>query len=262
MKGNRMPGTALVTGASAGIGEEFARQLAANGWDLVLVARGVEPLETLAATLRKQYGVSVEVLPADLGDPEQRALVAERIADRAHPIDRLINNAGFGTIGPFHEQTAESQVGMVDVNVTAVVALTHAAIPAMLERGRGSILNVSSIGGFQASPAFAVYAATKSFLTAFTTAIHEELLDTNIAVTALCPGFTRTQFQQRSGMEMSSMPNFVWHEPKQVVDAALAGLEKNRAVVIPGALNKATVGVVKLLPAVLARKLAKLVGES
>lgn len=174
----------------------------------------------------------------------------------------VVNNAGFGTSGPVSDQTTESQVGMVELNIAAVVDLSCAAVQAMKPRGRGSILNVSSIGGFQASPGFAVYAATKAFVTSFTTALHEELRGSGINVTTLCPGFTRTDFQNRAGgFEATTLPDFVWQQPAQVAEAALAGLAKNRAVVIPGVLNKSTVGLVKVLPAVAARKLAKFVAE-
>lgn len=257
-----MKRTALITGASSGIGEAFVRQLAREGWDLVIVARSAEPLERLASEMETQHAVNVDVLPADLTRVEDRTTVSARIESTTEHIDLVVNNAGFGSSGAFADNTRASQVGMVDLNVAAVVDLTYAAVRAMTARQSGSILNVSSIGGFQASPGFAVYAATKAFVTSFTTAVHEEVKGSGVSVTALCPGFTRTNFQERAGMEAAGLPQFVWQEPDQVVAAALAGLEKNRAVVIPGILNKSTVGIVKLLPAAVARRLAKLVGES
>lgn len=257
-----MKRTALVTGASSGIGDAFARQLAREGWDLVVVARNVSALDELARELEKHHGVTVDVLAADLMVAEDRARVVNRILSEQDVIEMVVNNAGFGTSGPVSDQTTESQVGMVELNIAAVVDLSCAAVQAMKPRGRGSILNVSSIGGFQASPGFAVYAATKAFVTSFTTALHEELRGSGINVTTLCPGFTRTDFQNRAGgFEATTLPDFVWQQPAQVAEAALAGLAKNRAVVIPGVLNKSTVGLVKVLPAVAARKLAKFVAE-
>ena len=257
-----MKRTALITGASSGIGEAFVRQLAREGWDLVIVARSVEPLDQLAREIEKQHAVAVEVLAADLTNAADRDRVSARIESTTDRVDLLVNNAGFGSSGSFADNTRESQVGMVDLNVAAVVDLTYAAVRAMTARNDGSIINVSSIGGFQASPGFAVYAATKAFVTSLTTAVHDELKGTGVSVTALCPGFTRTNFQERAGMEAAGLPEFVWQQPEQVVTAALAGLAKNRAVVIPGILNKSTVGIVKFLPAALTRRLAKIIGES
>jgi short-subunit dehydrogenase len=254
-----MSRTALVTGASSGIGEAFAKQLAAKGWDLVLVARSTDRLRVLADELIEAHRVSVEVLPADLIDSDALQSVCDRLESIERPIELLVNNAGIGTEGAFTDQTRISQIRMVDLNVRAVVALAHAAATTMVGRASGQIINVSSIGGFQAAPGFAVYAASKSFVTGFSTALYEEVRGSGVVVSALCPGFTRTEFQQNAGMEPSTMPDIVWQEPAEVVATALAGLKKRKAIVIPGLLNRLTVGFVKLLPSAAARKLAKLV---
>ncbi len=185
---------ALVTGASAGIGEEFARQVAARGHDLVLVARDRARLEALAKELADVHGANAVVFPADLTDPQQLA----EVEARARTVDMLVNNAGFGTFGTFHELDLEAEVREVQLNVVALIRLTHAAAGPMAARGNGSILNVSSLAGFQAAPMNATYSATKAFVTSFTEAVHEEMKGKGVSVSVLCPGFTRTEFQERA----------------------------------------------------------------
>jgi uncharacterized protein len=225
---------ALITGASVGIGEQFARQLADRGNDVVLVARDVARLEALAKEIESASGVSAEVLPADLTDAEQLATVEAR----ARSVDILVNNAGFGTFGVIHTLDVDTETREINLNVIALVRLTHAAAGAMAERGRGGILNVSSIAGFQPGPSNATYAATKAFVTSFTEAVHEELKGSGVAVTALCPGFTRTEFQGRANVPANEVPGLLWQEADVVARAGLDGLAKNRAVVLPGGLNK------------------------
>jgi hypothetical protein len=242
---------ALITGASAGLGEEFARQLAARGHDLVLVARDRARLEALAKELEAQ-GTTCEVLPADLTDAEQLA----RVETRVQSVDLLVNNAGYGTFGPFHTLDVDVETREIQLNVLALVRLTHAAAAAMVERGRGSILNVSSLAGFQAGPSNATYGATKAFVTSFTEAVHEELKPSGVAVTALCPGFTRTEFQERASAPASEVPGFMWQEPPAVVKAGLDGLAKNRTIVIPGGVNKVLGTLSDVSPRGLTRRLS------
>lgn len=246
---------ALVTGASAGIGDAFARLLAARAYNLIVVARDVARLDALAKELHEQHRTETEVIGADLSDPSQLATVEARLA--ADPaVDLLINNAGFGTAGQFHELDRDGEARMVALNVGALVRLTHAALGPMVQRGRGGVLNVASLAAFQPSAGMATYAATKSFVLSFTQSVHEEVRGTNVKVSCLCPGFTRTEFQQRANVEAEKMPGFVWQSAEEVAAAGLAGLEKNKAVVLPGALNKITAGVVGVMPTIVTRKVA------
>src|SRR5258708_483519 len=225
---------ALITGASVGIGEQFARQLSERGHDVVLVARDAARLEALAKEIEGRSGARAEGLAADLTDDLQLATVEARV----RTVDLLVNNAGFGTFGAFHTLDIETEIREIDLNVTALVRLTRAAAGAMVERGSGGILNVSSLAGFQPGPSNAVYSATKAFVTSFTEAVHEELKGTGVSVTALCPGFTHTEFQVRANAPASSVPGFLWQEAPEVARAGLDGVAKNRSIVIPGAVNK------------------------
>jgi short-subunit dehydrogenase len=225
---------ALVTGASMGIGEEFARQLAARNHDLVLVARDQARLDALAKELRDAHGLDVEVLPADLTDDAQLAAVEAR----ARTVDLLINNAGFGTFGKFYELDLDTEMRELKLNVGALVRLTHAAAAAMAERGSGGILNVSSLAGFQPGPRNATYSATKAFVTSFTEAVHEEMAGTGVAVSVLCPGFTRTGFQETANAPANEVPSFMWQLPPEVVKAGLDGVARNKAIIVPGMVNR------------------------
>jgi len=239
-----MSATALVTGASAGIGRVFARRLAQRGDDLVVVARDKARLEELAAELAKDYGVAVEVLAADLTAAEDLSAVEARLADSTRPIDLLVNNAGFGTFGAFHELPVEHELREVELNVVALVRLTHAALGPMVERGRGGVINVASIAAFQPVPRNATYAATKAYVLHFTEAIHDELHGTGVTALVCWPGYPRTEFAARAGVEAASesIPNFMWDSAETVVHAALSDLEKGRAVSIPTIKNKALAG--------------------
>lgn len=229
-----MAPVALITGASVGLGAEFARQLAASGNDLVLVARDRARLEALAKELHDAHGSKAEVLAADLTDPSQLATVESR----ARTVDLLVNNAGYGTFGSFHELPIDGEVGQIRLNIEALVRLTRAAAEGMVVRGKGGILNVSSLAGFQAGVMNATYSATKAFVTSFTEAVHEEMKGTGVAVTALCPGFTHTEFQARANAPAEDVPGFMWQNPPEVVKAGLAGLAKNKPYVMPGPVNK------------------------
>ena len=246
---------ALVTGASSGLGERFARQLAAAGNDLVLVARNRAALERLALEVEAAHGTTSEVLVADLADRAQLATVVERVRAGA-PVDTVVNNAGFGFYGPVTSHQAEQELGMVDVDVAAVVALTHAALAVMVPRRSGGILNVSSIAGFAATPESATYSAAKSFVLLFPEAVHDEVAASGVRVTVLCPGFTRTNFQSNAGIEAKGLPGFVWAEPDAVARAGLAALEANQAVCVPGIVNKITAASPRFSPRPLTRRIA------
>ena len=246
---------ALVTGASAGIGEEFAKQLAARGHDLVLVARDRERLDALAKSLEADYGAQCEVLAADLTNADDLA----RVEARAQTVDLLVNNAGFGTFGKFATLDVDNEVREVQLNVIALMRLTHAAAGPMAERGRGGILNVSSLAGNQAGPLNATYSATKAFVTSFTEAVHEEMKGTGVAVTALCPGFTHTEFQERAGAPANDVPSFMWQEAPEVAQAGLDGVAKNKAIVVPGVANKVLGGFASVTPHAITRRAAALV---
>jgi uncharacterized protein len=230
--------SALVTGASSGIGASCARLLASAGTDLVVVARHADRLADVAAQLRDTCKVGVEVLAADLTDPAARALVEARLADRGQPVELLVNNAGFGAEGSFARQPIGNAQSQIELNVLALTRLTHAALPGMLERGHGGILNVSSMAGFVLSPGSAVYGATKAFVTSFSESLHVEVRKAGVHVTALCPGFTRTEFHAASGVDASGIPGFAWLESDDVARAGLAAVAAGRALSVPGAQYK------------------------
>ncbi len=240
---------ALVTGASSGIGREIARQLAAAGTDLIIVARNEQQLRELADSV----AVECEVIVADLATRAELARVEARLANGDEPIDLLVNNAGFGFQGAFHELDVDRESAVIEVNVTAVQRLAHAAAGAMVQRGRGGILNVSSMAGFTSAPSTATYAATKAFVTSFSESLHAELGPLGVDVCALCPGFTRTDFQNRAHYDASSIPDAAWQSAEEVASAGLAGVEKGRPVVVPGALNKVATGAINAMPAALRR---------
>jgi len=246
---------ALVTGASTGIGEQFARVLAERGHDLVLVARDRRRLDALAGELTEQRHVRCDVLTADLTEAAQLAPVETRAAD----VDLLVNNAGFGTAGRFVDLDVDGEEREVRLNVLALVRLTHAAARAMVARGTGAILNVASIAALQPAPNNATYAATKAFVLSFTEAVHEEVRGTGVAVSCLLPGFTRSEFQQRAGIDESQIPGFLWQSAEHVARAGLDGLAKNRAVIVPGALNKSAAVATRLAPHSITRRAAGIV---
>ncbi|HQV90013.1 MAG TPA: SDR family oxidoreductase [Phycicoccus sp.] len=227
--------TALVTGATAGIGREFALQLAARGDDLVLVARDVDRLEALAAELRATRGVEVEVLPADLSDRAATARVAERLAEADRPIDLLVNNAGFGMKKSFLAAELAEEEAMFDVLCRAVLVLSHAAGRAMKARGQGQIINVSSVAGWIAS---GTYSAAKSWVTVFSEGLAGELAGSGVTVTALCPGFTRTEFHARAKIRDDAFPGFMWLDASRLVRECLEDADKGRVISVPSVLYK------------------------
>jgi short-subunit dehydrogenase len=246
--------SALVTGASSGIGRAMARRLAGEGTHIVVVARDVDRLEALAKELGDGPG-SVEVLAADLADPEQLATVEARVADADRPIDLLVNNAGFGTYGSFRTLPIDEEEREIKVNVVALVRLTHAALGAMTQRGRGSVLIVSSVAGLQATPGNATYGATKAFVASFSEAVHEETRGTPVTVTAVLPGFTRTEFQERAGIEGRQIPSFAWQSAEDCAAQALDAARAGKAFFVPGMVNKVLVGATSPLPRGLLRRI-------
>lgn len=239
--------TALVTGASVGIGKAFAEELARRGHDLVLVARDEERLGEVAAGITARHAVRADVLVADLTSTEGVEAVSSRLS-APEGVEVLVNNAGKGSHGPFAEASADSQLSQIDLNVRALVELTHAVLPEMVKRGHGSILNVASVAGFQPLPNEAVYGATKAFVLSFSEGLYEELRGSGVKITALCPGFTRSEFQDRAGIEARHIPAALWQEAGEVAVAGLDALEAGRAVCVPGAHNKVLTGLTRMAP--------------
>ena len=226
--------TALVTGASAGIGRELAKGLAARGHGVTLVARRPERLEELARQLSGEHGVSAEAVPADLSDAGERARLADAVAERGLAVEILVNNAGFGIYGPFPAEI-ERELEQVNLLVAAVVDLNARYLPPMLERGRGTIINISSTAGLQPLPGNGTYAASKSFVLYHSEAIYAETRGTGVTVTAVCPGPVRTEFQETSGARFqTALPKFTWCDPERVARDALAAAERGRRSVVPG----------------------------
>jgi len=237
-------GTAVITGASSGIGAEFARQLAARGYDLVLIARRRPNLERLASDLTARHAVPVEILTADLADPDQVERVAARLAQLNEPAI-LVNSAGFGTTGRFLRVDVRKHLDMIQVHLAANLRLAHAVLPAMVKRKRGAIISVASIGAFVALPGNVTYCATKAFLASYTEGLEAELRPVGIRVQVLCPGFTRTEFHdtpEYARFNPASLPSFLWQSSEQVVSASLRGLERGQRVVIPGTFYRVMIG--------------------
>ena len=243
--------TALITGATAGIGAEFARQLAARGDDLVLVARDEARLTAIADELTARHRVRCEVLVADLTDREQLASIERRLRDDTRPIDLLVNNAGFTVNQGFLGGDLDAEQQMLDVLVTAVMRLTHAGIPGMVGRGTGGVINVSSVAGFIAG---GTYSAAKSYATVLSESVDRQLSGTGVHVMALCPGFTHTEFHERGGIDMSRLPDWMWLDAPALVTAALADFGRGKAVSIPGAQYKTLMTVARYAPRSLVRR--------
>ncbi|MDP9093190.1 MAG: SDR family oxidoreductase [Actinomycetota bacterium] len=244
---------ALITGATAGIGAEFARQLAAQGHDLVLVARDEARLESTSVALSDQFGVRVSLLPADLSTVDGCAEVATRLADAAEPVDLLVNNAGFGMYKKFGDAAIEDEERQLDLNVRAVMRLTHAALGPMTSRGSGRIINISSVAGFVPRGGNATYSASKAWVTMFSEALSVQLAGSGVTVTAVCPGFTRTEFHERAHADMSQVPARMWLQASEVVSEGLADSAKGKPISVPSRQYKALVGATRTLPRPLLR---------
>lgn len=248
--------SALVTGASSGIGEVMATMLAEAGVTTTVVARRADRLQALADRFDE-----IDVLVADLNDPTDLEAVVARLDDPDAPIDLVVNNAGFGTNGPFHELAADRLDAEIGLNVAALTRLSHAALAAMVPRRRGWLLNVSSIAGFQPAPRLAVYAATKAYVTSLTESLHEEVQGHGVHVTALCPGLTKTEFQSVSNTETyaDTFPGIVWTSPEQVARVGLDGVVANRAIAVPGVQYQALSALTGVTPRWLRRKVSSIV---
>lgn len=223
--------TAVITGATAGIGAAFARALAGQGSNLVLVARDTQRLQEQASVLAATYGVEVEVLAADLADSDARARVEARLANPHLPVDCLVNNAGFGLRRPFSRTGVEDEQRLLDVLVTATMRLTHAALPGMLDRKHGMVLNVSSVAGWITS---GTYSAAKAWVTVFSESLAAQSASRGVHVSAVCPGYVHTEFHERAGMDVSSVPRWMWLDADQVATKALRDAAAGRAISVTG----------------------------
>ena len=249
---------ALITGPTSGLGAGFARRYAIDGYDLVLVARDVDRLERLAAELHDEAGANVEVLVADLANPSDRAKVADRLSAE---VEVLVNNAGFGTSGEFWTASLSVLQSQLDVNVTAVMQLTHAALPPMLAAAEGTVINVASVAALLPGRG-STYSASKAWVVSFTEGLSNGLAGTGVGVHALCPGFVRTEFHARAGIEMADTPSFMWLEVEDVVRDCLADAAKGNVVIIPGVQYKAITTAGRLVPRNLVRRINKSVAKS
>jgi hypothetical protein len=248
---------ALITGASAGIGRELAARFAADH-DLILVARRQAELNALADGLRKQPGVTVHVLPADLGDPAAPQQLVDAVAAKGLTADVLVNNAGFGWTGPFVDADLPKMLNMIQVNVTALTHLTGLFLPGMKRRGRGRVLNVASTAAFQPGPLMAVYYATKAYVLSFSEALSEELRGTGVTVTCLCPGPTKTEFGDVAGMQETNLfhgPNVT--DAKSVAAAGYSATMRGKRRAVPGFLNRVMVFAGKFVPRGLLLKMVR-----
>lgn len=252
---------ALITGPTSGIGAGFARRFARDGHDLVLVARDAGRLERLAAELRDEGGAAVEVLTADLAEAADRAKVADRLAAG---VQVLVNNAGFGTSGEFWSAEYSLLQSQLDVNVTAVMQLTHAALPPMLASGRGTVINVASVAGLLPGRG-STYSASKAWVVAFSEGLANGLGGTGVGVHAVCPGFVRTEFHQRAGIDMDGTPSWFWLEVDDVVRETMAhvgdGAKNKKVVIIPGVQYKVLTTGGRMVPRNLVRAMTKVVGR-
>ena len=248
---------ALITGPTSGLGAGFARRYAMDGHDLVLVARDVERLERLAAELHDEVGANVEVLPADLALAADRAKVADRLAAG---VRILVNNAGFGTSGEFWTADLELLQKQLDVNVTAVMQLTHAALPPMLAAGAGTVVNVASVAGLLPGRG-STYSASKAWVIAFSEGLANGLGGTGVGVHALCPGFVRTEFHARAGIDMAKTPSFLWLDVDGVVRECMADVAKGKVVIVPGLQYKVLTTGGRVVPRNLVRAMTKVVGR-
>jgi short-subunit dehydrogenase len=244
--------TALITGASSGIGRELAELCARDGYDLVLVARRADRLRELEAKWTAQYAVRVRSVPMDLIDEDAPQRLFDELAGA--PIDILVNNAGFGAYGPFAETEVATLVEMVRVNVLALTHLTRLFLPAMVQRGDGRILNLASMAAFEPGPLMAVYYATKAYVLSFSEALSEELRGSGITVTAFCPGPTATEFQSRAQLERSGLLRVAQADVGPIAEAGYRAMMQGKAVAVPGILNKIVTFLIRMGPRFLVRR--------
>ena len=245
--------TALVTGATAGIGYAFCVELAERGHNLVIVARDRARLENVSDELRARHSVNVEILAADLSKRPQLRRVADRLADRDRPVDLLVNNAGFGMRKSFLDGDLADEEAMLDVLCRAVLVLSQAGARAMKDRGHGAIINVSSVAGFAA---LGTYSAAKAWCTVFTETLAVELSGSGVTATALCPGFTRTELHERAGLDMSMVPQVLWLHADRLVRDCLDDVRAGKVISVPGVQYKVVVGIAQVAPRALVRALS------
>ncbi len=251
-----MSETALITGASAGIGKELAKLFAKDGVGLVLVARRRDRLEELSQQLSAEHGIRTLVVDADLADPKSAAQIVEAVEREGLVIDYLVNNAGFGTNGPFAESEIERELSQIQVNVVSLVYLTRLVLPKMLTRGRGRILNIGSTAGFQPGPFMAVYYATKAFVNSFTEALWFELKDTGVTATVSCPGATATEFAQVAGNDKTKLFQLGAASAEQVAKEAYRATKRGRPMVVHGLKNRVALHSLRVSPRSAVRSLA------
>jgi short-subunit dehydrogenase len=249
--------TALITGATSGIGAAFARRLAADGYGLVVVARDGERLAATAEQLAARHGVPVEVIQADLATDDGQERVAARLSDPQQPVDILVNNAGFSLNTPFLRSTPEKEARLLSLNVQAVMRLTLAVLPGMVERRRGEVINVSSVAGFGAAMPGSTYPATKAWVTNFTESVSLSVKRFGVRVMALAPGYVRTEFHQRAGINMSKTPNFLWLDADRVVADGLRDLRRGKVVSVPDWKYKVAVFALRHFPRPLLERVAR-----
>jgi short-subunit dehydrogenase len=246
--------TALITGATAGIGAAFAEHFASKHYHLVLVARDEVRLAATAKRLLEAGASEVETLPADLSTPDGRAAVEARLAAAEQPVDMLVNNAGFGLNDSFRNSSIEDEEMLLDVLVRAVLRLTHAALPGMIERGRGAVINVSSVAAFVPR---GTYSAAKAWVVSFSESVAAELGGTGVQCMAVCPGFTRTEFHERGGMDTKDIPSWMWLNVDQVVNSAMHDLGRGNVVSIPGAQYKVITAAARYTPRTIVKKVSR-----
>jgi short-subunit dehydrogenase len=238
---------ALVTGASSGIGEALARRIARDGRHLVLVARRADRLEALARELEGAHGIRAHVVAKDLVQPGAARALAEEVAHRGLSVDWLVNNAGFGTMGRFDTLPVEGELDEIRLNIEVLVELTGRFLPRMVARRRGVVMNIASLGAFAPSAYMSTYSATKAFVLSFSEGIAAELRTSGVQVLCVCPGFTRTEFQARADVDVSSLPDFVWMSAEQVADQAVGAVGKG-PVLVNGVMNSLMASTIKFVP--------------
>lgn len=244
--------TALITGPTAGIGRAFADALAAKGMNLVLVSRDEHRLKQVARDIQAAHGqdLQIEVLPADLSDRSQIDRVADRLRDPARPVQVLVNNAGFGLVRGFTDTRIDEEQQLLDVLVTAVLRLSHAAVPGMVARGKGVIFNVSSVAGWITG---STYSAAKSWVTVFTEGLAQDLAGTGVRAVAVCPGYVRTEFHERAAMDVAEVPEWMWLDSADVVAQAMRDAEQGRVISVTGPQYKAMATILQHAPRPLVR---------
>jgi short-subunit dehydrogenase len=248
-------GTALVTGATAGIGAAFARHLAADGYDVVLVARDEDRLKAFGAELADRHGIAAEGLPADLSTPDGVAAVEARLLEA--PVDMLVNNAGLSLNTPFVRSPVEREEFLLRLNIHAVLRLTHTVLPGMVERRRGDVVNVSSVAAFGTTMPGSTYPASKAWVTSFSESVALSVQPFGVRVMALHPGYTRTEFHQRAGVDMSRLPGWLWLDADRVVDEGLRALRRGKVTSVPDWKYKTAVFALRHAPKALIRRVTR-----